>query len=201
MPSQITIDRYCELLLALLPPGDALTRSLDSVMYDLHARMAVEFARVDERGADLIREGVPSTTSELLDEWEEALGLPEACFTPTNDDERRTAIIARIVGTGGNSLADYAALAATLGYSAPTFTTFAPFRCGSVCGDRLTNGPWRSAATVTIDSRPSLDALLECAFNAQKLAHETLFFTFVPVPGYLMIEGEYVLIDGDRVIA
>lgn len=200
MPTQAAIDRYTNLLLALLPPGSALSRSVDSEVYDLMARIAVEFARVDERGADLLAEGVPSTTSELLDEWERALGLPEECFTPTTDDERRSAIVARIVGTGGHSLADYTALAATLGYGAPTFTTYAPFRVGSHVGDRLTNGPWRSTAMVTLDDRP-LNDLIECAFINQKMAHETLLFEHVGVPSYLIVDGDYVTVDGDRVLA
>lgn len=199
MPAQTAIDRYTHLLLALLPPGDAISRSVDSVFYDICARMAVEFARVDERSDDLLSEGVPSTTSELLDEWERALGLPEECFTPTTDAERRSAIIARIVGTGGHSLADYTALAATLGYPAPTFTTYAPFVAGSLVGDRLTNGPWRSTAMVTLDDR-GLNDLIECAFLNQKMSHETLLFEHVAVPAYLIVDGDYVVVDGDMVV-
>jgi uncharacterized protein YmfQ (DUF2313 family) len=196
MPAQAVIDRYRDLLLALLPPGDAFSRSPDSVFYDLCARMAIEFARVAERSDDLLSESVPSTVTELLDEWEVALGLPDTCFTPTTDDERRAAIIARIVGTGGHSVADYTALAASLGYEAPTFTTYAPFRMGSRMGDRFTNGPWRSAALVSMPSGP-YDALVQCAFNHQKMAHETLLFDFNL---FLMVDGDYVTVDGERVI-
>jgi len=196
MPAQAVIDRYTDLLLALMPPGIAISRSTESIFHDLAARCAVEFARVYERGADLLSEGVPSTTSELLDQWEQALGLPDTCYTPTTDDERRAAIIARIVGTGGHSLADYTALAATLGYAAPVFTTYAPFVMGSSMGDAFYNGPWRSTALVTLE--PGLyDALIECVFNHQKMAHETLLFRFV---NFVTVDGEYVTIGGEQVV-
>lgn len=184
MPDQIVIDRYRNLLLALMPPGIAISRSLESNFADLLERVAVEFARIDERAADLRREGVPSTADEMISEWEEILGLPEECFAPTTLAERRAAVVARIVGTGGHSVADYTALAAALGYAAPTFTTYAPFRCGSRIGDRLTNGPWRSTALVSIPSGLT-DDLLECAFEAQAMAHETLLFEFTDGGGNL----------------
>lgn len=196
MPAQALIDRYRDLLLALLPPGDGFSRSPDSVFYDLMARCAIEFARIDERGADLLREGVPSTVSELLGQWEKALGLPDDCYTPTTDDERRAAVIARIVGTGGHSLADYTALAATLGYAAPVFTTYRPFVMGSRMGDAFSNGPWRSTAMVTLE--PGLfDALIECVFKHQKMSHETLLFRFVY---FVTVDGEYVTVGGERVV-
>jgi uncharacterized protein YmfQ (DUF2313 family) len=196
MPAQAVIDRYRELLLNHLPPGDGLTKVLDSVVYDVCDRFAVEFARLEERASEALVEFVPATCTELLDEWEEALGLPEECYEPTTTDERRAAITASIVGTGGHSLADYSALAAALGYDAPTFTTYAPFRMGSRMGDRFTNGPWRSTALVTFTSN-AYDALIECAFNHQKMAHETLLFAYAY---YLTVDGDYVTVDGDRVL-
>lgn len=194
MPDQVRIDRYRNLLLALMPPGRGISRSLDSDFADLFSRLAIEFARVEERAIDLRTEGVPATADEMLEDWEEALGLPTSCFTPTTLGERRAAVVARIVGTGGHSLADYTALAAALGYAAPTFTTYAPFRCGSRVGDRLTNGPWRSTAMVTIGTGFA-DTLIECAFRAQTMAHETLLFTFTD-PRELRVLGRTLYVLG-----
>ena len=196
MPDQYLIDRYRDRLLGLLPPGDAFSRSPDSVLYDVCDRVAIEFARVDERVSELLVESIPSRCTELLDDWEAALGLPDDCYSPTSTEERRAAIVSRLVGTGGNSLADYTALAAALGYSAPTFTTYPAFLSGrGRSGDRITNGPWRSTAMVSI-APGAFDALLECAFLHQKLAHETLLFDF---SRYLTVGGAYVTVGGSRV--
>lgn len=196
MPAQALIDRYRELLLSLLPPGDAISRAVDSEVYAELDLVAIEFARIDERVAELLVEFVPSRCTELLPDWEKALRLPDVCYAPTTTDERRAAIVARIVGTGGNSVLDYTALAASLGYEAPTFTPYMPFRVGSRVGDRLTNGPWRSTALVTINPG-AYDALLECAFNHQKLAHETLLFRFVYG---VTVDGDDVTAGGDEVV-
>jgi uncharacterized protein YmfQ (DUF2313 family) len=196
MPAQALIDRYRDRLLSLLPPGDAIAKGTDSRVYAFMEKVATEFARVDESVTALLYDFVPSRALNLIDEWEKSLGLPDTCFTPSTDDERRKAIVTRLVGTGGNSVADYAALAATLGYAGPVFTTYAPFRMGSRMGDRFTNGPWRSTALVQIESG-LFDTLLECAFNHQKLAHETLLFSFV---SFLTVDGEYVTVDGEYVV-
>lgn len=191
-PSQSRIDAYRDALVALLPPGRALTRALGRGIPKLLEACAVEPARVHERTLDLLDEADPSTATELLTEWEDLLGLPDECSSPTTLEGRRAASVGRLVGTGGHSQTDYEALAATLGYSI-TVTHRAPFRAGrSAAGDALSNDPW--AHHVDIQAVPSgpLDAVLACALRRQLRKHGTAFVTFVDdigaLPGDLPME-------------
>lgn len=70
-------EDYHEQLQALLPPGDALTRDLDTDLSNLLLALADEFARLDARAKQLLEEIDPRTTTELISEWERATGLPK----------------------------------------------------------------------------------------------------------------------------
>ncbi|MFN8989968.1 MAG: putative phage tail protein [Betaproteobacteria bacterium] len=71
---------YLSQLLALLPPGDALAREPGSVLERLLSVPAAELARVDGRVEALLLESDPARTTEMLADWERALGLPDECY-------------------------------------------------------------------------------------------------------------------------
>jgi hypothetical protein len=71
---------YLSQLLALLPPGDALAREPGSVLERLLTVPAAELARVDGRVEALLLESDPARTTEMLADWERALGLPDECY-------------------------------------------------------------------------------------------------------------------------
>lgn len=71
---------YLSQLIGLLPPGDALAREPGSVLARLLSVPAAELARVDGRVEALLTESDPSRTTEMLAEWERALGLPDVCY-------------------------------------------------------------------------------------------------------------------------
>lgn len=176
-PTEARVSSYRDALLALLPPGRALTRVIGSGIAKLCEALAVEPARVHERALSLMLEVVPSTVGELIPDWEAALGLPDGCANPSSTDERRAAVIGRIVGTGGHNEADYRTLAARLGYPTVTFSHESPFRVGvSDVGDALTNDPWAHHVHVTHPTGPA-DAVLACAFTRQLRAHGSMDFT------------------------
>lgn len=189
------VERIRDGLLRHLPPGLGFARSAESNIFDLCERLAVELARARESADDLIEDMVPFTTISMLEEWEDILGLPTSCFAPTTIAERQAAIVARLVGTGGQSLADYRALAESLGYDGGdvTATRYYPFTAGSRAGDALTNDAWAHVVEWNITSG-SLNALLECAFNAKRRAHATFLFDFNPL---LTVDGFVLTVDGD----
>jgi uncharacterized protein YmfQ (DUF2313 family) len=71
---------YLSQLIGLLPPGDALAREPGSVLERLLSVPAAELARVDGRVEALLLESDPARTTEMLADWERALGLPDECY-------------------------------------------------------------------------------------------------------------------------
>jgi uncharacterized protein YmfQ (DUF2313 family) len=71
---------YLSQLIALLPLGDALAREPGSRLERLLSVPAAELARVDGRVEALLLESDPARTTEMLADWERALGLPDICY-------------------------------------------------------------------------------------------------------------------------
>lgn len=187
---------YRRQLQALLPPGAAWSRDPDGRLAALLGAWAAEFARLDARAARLAREAVPTTTLELLADWEAAAGLPDPCVPPPQTQSaRRDALVARLRTRGGQRAGYYEAVAAGLGY-AVTVTDFRPFQAGrSAAGEALTNGDWRFAWRIAAPEdtvRPFQAGLgaageplaawgneqLECALRPLGPAHAIPLFTY-----------------------
>jgi uncharacterized protein YmfQ (DUF2313 family) len=144
---------YARALKALLPPGRLWKKDLDSVLSKLFLAIGDEFARIDERVHELLDEHDPRTTLELLEEWEDMLGLPDECLeeTPETINERRAAIVSKYTAQGGQSADYYVQLAAALGYTV-TISEYVVARSGRLrSGDRIYGTAWAFAWLVTID--------------------------------------------------
>lgn len=135
--------------LALAPRGAAWPRDPRSNWARLLAGLATSRARVDVRAGELLRETDPRTAAELLDLWEEALGLPDPCLPAvTTATERRAIVLARIVGSGGATPAQIRAVAEALGVPVTVHeragTGFAcgVGRCGDAVGDGVEDLVW-----------------------------------------------------------
>lgn len=73
----------------------------------------------------LYDEYVPQTTTELLDEWERMLGLPDDCFPASDDpDERRLYISAKLLARGAQTVEDFQTIADLFGVSANVIPGF-----------------------------------------------------------------------------
>lgn len=199
-------DDYRSLLKALLPPGRAFPREPGTTLDGLLGAMAQELARVDARGEQLLTEVIPSTTSEMLADWERAAGLPDNCSGSLAEtmQGRRADLVSKLAAQGGQSKAYFIALAARLGFTI-TIDEFRPFRAGmSTAGDDLTNGDWvftwrvngppvpviRFAAGQSNAGEPLAswgNTALECRLNRLKPAHTIIIFTYPdespPPPG------------------
>lgn len=109
-------DRLLREALALLPHGEAWTRSIRSNMAQLWFALGWGLARSEERGVNVLDEADPRTTTEMLVDWEAALGLPDECLpVPGSEAERRTLVTTRAVGVVGASPSDFVALAESIG--------------------------------------------------------------------------------------
>jgi uncharacterized protein YmfQ (DUF2313 family) len=184
-----TVDDYVNALLQLLPPG-LFWRYLDdgTRLYHLLEGMAEGFVRLQNKGLDLIEEMDPRTADEMLENWEELLGLPDPCLDeadwPTTLAERRAAAHAKYIATGGQSPAYFEQVAeALLGTNVNINELFwLPFRVGvGRMGDRINEGGsqfiWEveAAAATPADKR----AQLECMINRLKPAHTIAIFSYV----------------------
>lgn len=190
---------YLAMLQDLLPRGAAWPRDPDATLTKLLDALATGFVAVDRRGDDLLRESDPRETYELLEDWERAFGLPDPCLDLSNTlQERRQDLLERVTGIGGQSVAYFLAVAASIGYDDVTITEFRPFVCGvSRCGDRL-NGPheirylwvmrvpgprvtrFRTGASQIGDRLGEIDRAtdLECLIRRLAPAHTNLLFSY-----------------------
>lgn len=192
-----SVEEYTALLKSLLPPGQAFPREAGTNLERLLAGAAVEFSRMEARADALAREVNPLETAELLTDWERAAGLPDRCSAEleTTLQGRRAAVVAKLASVGGQSIAYFIEVAATLGFEI-TITNYRPFEAGrSVAGDSLTNGDWVfawrvNAPEVTVTSfRAGLSAageplrvwgngVLECKLTSLSPAHTIPIFSY-----------------------
>lgn len=185
---------YLAQLQALLPPGPAWGREQTAVLTRLLDAWAAEFGRLHGRVGSLMAEAEPRSTAEMLGDWERCLALPDACSTSASSfAERRAAVVAKLVGIGGQSPAYYIALAASLGY-AITITEFRPHSVDDDVEYPITGEAWAhtwqvNAAQDTVRDLLVTDdvamplavwgnALLECAISRTKPAHSIVLFAY-----------------------
>jgi len=89
-------DAYKCLLRSLLPQGAAWPIDDDTDLLKTISALSKEFERIDQRVDQLMLEIDPRTSSELLNEYENALGLPDNCITSvlTFAERRQNAFVA-----------------------------------------------------------------------------------------------------------
>lgn len=137
---------YLAALQALMPRGRVWPKDQNSVQTKALTAFSQEFQRTNLSANNLLVDSFPVTTTDLLVEWEESLGLPDPCagLSPTIQ-LRRNQVVAKLTATGGQSAAYMIKFAANLGYTI-TITQYAPFRMGQGrCGMPLGGPDWAFA--------------------------------------------------------
>jgi len=140
---------YVLALMELIPRGAAWPRETgEAPAFDeLIAGLAIEPGRVGDRAAALLTEALPTDTTELLAEWEELAGLPDAFSvdSPTVA-QRRAALLAKLRGRGEVSIPELQETLRTLfGVTDLTIThrEIRPYACNiAACGDEV-GQDWR----------------------------------------------------------
>jgi len=187
---------YLALLQRLFPIGRIWPRDSDAIQTETLSGFAPTFARVNDRANYLLVDAFPTTTYELLPEWEKTLGLPDPCAGPAQTLQgRRGQVVARLTATDSPTPASFIAQAAKLGYTI-TITQFAPARVGRLAvGQPLYGAGWAhvwqiNAPLTTVTSfRVGVSAVgdpltsfgnapLECSINARAPAHTTVKFSY-----------------------
>ncbi|MGK8195250.1 tail protein [Burkholderia aenigmatica] len=140
------MDRFWQALMHLLPPGFAFPRNRRSAVMAWLGAWAAVLREHHEFVDRAIRQWMPHRTCSRLEEWEEALGLPDSCVArELDEEERRTAMLARLRGDLDLTFADSSAdsigamtnYLAAAGYECEIWVNY-PFRVGqNRVGDRL----------------------------------------------------------------
>jgi uncharacterized protein YmfQ (DUF2313 family) len=141
-------------LLALSPPGWALSHDAGSVWASFLQPVAAEWSRVEASAEALLDEIDPRTSANCLADYQRVLGPDpygrDAASLNLTHSQLVQLAYQRWTASGGCSIADYVALAAQMGV-AITITERKLFRCGaSVCGDTLACTPQQFVWLVTL---------------------------------------------------
>jgi uncharacterized protein YmfQ (DUF2313 family) len=189
-------EDYLAALQALMPRGRVWPRDADATQTKTLSGLAPSYVRNNQRAAAVLVESLPSTTYELLPEWEATLGLPDPCAGPSPTIEgRRAQVVARFAGSGGQSIPYMVTFAANLGYTI-TITEFIPAQVGILrAGQPLNGSAWayawqvnsalntiRYARAGAFSAGEPLaswgNAVLECELKAIAPAHTVPIFSY-----------------------
>ena len=180
--------------LALLPRGPVWPRDPASILSQVVASLMPTWARLAAADAALLVDAFPSSTVDLLPEWESTLGLPDPCAGPDPAiADRQAQVLARFATEPGQSVPALTAYAAALGI-AITVTEFIPRRFGTAFGAPMLGTAWAfawqvNAPSLTITRRQFGQAfglpysvlsstVLQCELERLKPAHTILVFAY-----------------------
>lgn len=166
---------YAQQLAALLPVG-SLWASLraSSLFQGLLLGLAEGLARFHAAVEAFVREADPRTSSELLPDWESTTGLPDGCVPGGGSTEqRRAAVVARLVATGGASEAYFIGLAAAYGYEISlSYPALHTWRAETATDVAVVNMSCNGDCNDPLQSYGNEQ--LECLLNRAKPAHTVL---------------------------
>jgi uncharacterized protein YmfQ (DUF2313 family) len=191
----LSAGQYVGQLRSLLPPGKALDDGGEGTLTLLLQGLSVELSRVDARGDVLVSESIPSSTVEMLSDWERNAALPDNC-TPAGQsiEARQAALCARLTSNSGPSKPYLISLAASIGYTI-TIVNRRARRMRAAMGDYYGGTDWQyvwevHAALNSIDYRRYgqsfygefyatwQNAVLECVIRQHAQAHTLVNFIY-----------------------
>lgn len=171
---------YLAALQQLMPRGRVWPNDPDAIQTKVLAALIKIYARNNLRANYLLADAFPSTTTELISEWESTLGLPDPCAGPAPTlQQRRAAIVAYFANSGGQSINYYIAYAALLGYTI-TITQFPPDQFKWQINAALNNVSYFRTGVSNAGEPLATwgNDVLECEMNRIKPAHTTLVFSY-----------------------
>lgn len=137
--SEFTVDDYTGALQSLMPTGAVWPKNADAVQTAILSALANSYQQSDDAAQALLVGAFPATATILLSEWESTLGLPDDCAIGETDSIalRQKAVTSKLFSTGGQSIAYFISVAASLGYTV-TISVYRQACAGmSVCGDAI----------------------------------------------------------------
>jgi uncharacterized protein YmfQ (DUF2313 family) len=205
MTGQFTAAEYAGAMRALLPRGPAWNIEAGSTQAALCAAFTQIVGQSDADAIQIIADAFPETASAMLPEWNETLGIPDACFgPPASVTQNRQQIVAKLIGTGGQSIAYFVGLAAAFGIDI-TISEFSALYTDTAipAGMILAPADWAYTWRVNIDrnSVPFISVAspvnaflasqnlqaLDCLLRRYKPAHTQFYYAlFISTPTRLI---------------
>ena len=143
MATLVDREAYVEQLEAMLPKGRAWPRGRGTVLHALIQGLATQLHDIDTDATGLLTEIRPSTTVNLLPDWERVMGLPDECSNlGSTIQERRAAVLTKLVSRLGMSAEDYKAIGRTFGVEIEV-EELDQARAEAIAGLDTSNGKWR----------------------------------------------------------
>lgn len=190
-----SVAQWTSAILAQMPRGFLWQRAKSSDLYKYAQGYAPRLERA-EASADLLQlEMRPESTTQLLPDWEEYLGLPECSAGSSSSIEyRRFAVVEKYHRKGGLQAWNIQKLAADLGFTVEVDEIF-PHHCLRSCTYPLWEQKYRYIVRITVYGIPNaymtcLDdvltplltsdaGFLECTLQRYKLAGFYYEFDYV----------------------
>lgn len=184
--SRYSHEDYTRALLNLLPTGIAWNRLSDSVQHGLMSALAKAYQQSDADACALLTGAFPETADALIDEWYETLGLNDECGTSAlaaDKAQARRFILAKLLSTGGQSVAYFTELAATMGFVVSIREYRVPLcgfsSCGATLNTRDNSFIWTVEVQPPGDEVTTSTAYLECLFRRYAPAHTQVMFEYL----------------------
>lgn len=167
----------------------------DSVLRKILLGLASEWLNFRSKLNDVVNEYNPNNTTDLIEEWEAFVGIPDSCIAVASTlEQRRLNILLKLAGINVSTAKQFKNVAAILGYSievsngvdTSTFPLTLPFLLIAEAA-----APFTIVITLPASLRPvgfpltlpfTLTAeqpdILNCLFNKLKPANTQLFFRY-----------------------
>lgn len=168
-----------EPLMDLLPTGEPWTRDPCSWMGRVLNAGGFAICNAHDTLKEIGEvESNPATTTQCIDLWEEAMGLPEKCYAPKTLEERRKMIVAKLMFQGPPSEVVLKEVAAALGCNEVYFEYDGKgFYAGDPCNSYVMGPSWKHVWKVLYKSG-IWNKGLECLFDKYKLI--MVVYVYVP---------------------
>jgi uncharacterized protein YmfQ (DUF2313 family) len=186
---------HTEILARLLPPV-AYAAMGESVQAELRSAAAL-LDDAWQTSLTLRTEADPRSTYDLLEEFEQAYGLPDLCGElELTVAGRRLSVVAKLAELGGQTPFYFEQIAVALGYPDAQVVEYLPTTCEDPCVYALAGAGWRNAWSIASNSPTrvtyldcegpctepfenwSLIEVLQCVINRLKPAHTVCYFDF-----------------------
>ena len=108
MIPRFTHENFRQALLYLLPMGPIWSREPGSLCHYWASIIGQVYVRNSDRAIELLQVSFPGTATELLDEWEKTVGLPDPCVGEVTDLQlRQRLVVDRLVSSVDSNINFY----------------------------------------------------------------------------------------------
>ncbi len=194
-----TLEQNADSFSNFLPTGLLWTAAFteNTIFRNFIKGAAIEMGRWQETLQKVALEYIPNMQTSFIPEWEQTLGIPDSCFSITNQTDaiRRRNILIKFTCMNLQTEADYIKLATSLGlsiqivpydltgvgfpYTFP-FSFFDPAFDWKIIIFTEIAGVFPYTFPMTFDTSDPDVALFECIVNKQKPAHTEVTFELEP---------------------